>query len=392
MTKNALAGFNRSAALSTYPRKISVRTTRATAHLRSSLRTQSTDNNHVAELAGLLASGIKGWRGAVQVGFALSKELDDLGRQDEAFSHLEAAARLRRKHLQYDAADDLRIFRALEQAFSRDAIGESRKRNPGCSSSKPILVLGLPRTGSTLVERIISSHSSVMSVGETDSFSRSFIGLLSESGKRTLPSRLHLPRATLSLDMRELGESYVSALESRASDRTRILDKLPLNSLNLGLIHLSLPKAKIIHVVRHPVSACFAMFRFLFKQGYPFSYDLLELADYYIAHYRLMAHWRRVLPAGSFLDIAYEDIVHRQRETSKTLIDYLDLPWEEACVDFKSNASPVVTGSATQVRQSLYFSSIDAWKPYAKQLEPLVHRLRTAGLPVDSDTKSSSIQ
>jgi tetratricopeptide (TPR) repeat protein len=361
-----------------------------TIQLRSSLRTQSAARNHVAELTGILGSGTKGWRGAVQVGYALSKELDDLGRCDESFSYLHQAARLRRQHLQYDAADDLKIFPALEQAFNRDAIDECRKRGQGFDSAKPIFVLGLPRTGSTLVERIISSHSLVASVGETDDFTRSFVNLWGEDGKRPLPPRLSLPGASLRLDMRELGERYVASLESRASGRPRILDKLPLNSLNLGLIHLSLPRAKVVHVTRHPIAACFAMFRFLFKQGYPFSYNLSELADYYVAHHRLMAHWRRVLPPGSFLDVAYEDIVHQQRATTRTLLDHLELPWEEACVDFHANSSPTMTGSATQVRQPLYASSVDAWKRYASHLAPLTRQLAAAGIPVESSFEPSS--
>ena len=148
--------------------------------------------------------------------------------------------------------------------------------------------------------------------------------------------------------MKALGANYLTAARERAPGAARFIDKLPLNSLYLGLIHLALPNARVVHVERHPVDTCLAMYKYLFKNAYPFSYDLDELATYYIEYHRLMAHWRSVLPEGWMHDIRYEDLVRDQRGVTAELLDYLGLAWEDACLDFHLNVQPSTTGSASQ--------------------------------------------
>jgi hypothetical protein len=160
------------------------------------------------------------------------------------------------------------------------------------------------------------------------------------------------------------------------------VDKFPLNSLNIGLIHGALPNARIIHVNRNPMDACYAMYKYLFKHGYPFSYDITELANYYSHYVALMDHWRTVLPAGRIYDIHYEQVVADLPGEARRLIDHLGLTWEQACENFHSSKHVTTTGSASQVRQPVYRSSVGKWRPYDKQLEPLARALAERGVDV----------
>ena len=313
--------------------------------------------------------------------YALAKELEDLGDYDEAFKFLEKGASLRRKNQRYDLQDDIKIFTAIKDAFTRESV-EAANGN-GHVSDAPIFVLGLPRTGSTLVERIISSHSMVTSAGELNDFAIELLKLIAADNEGKQPSRLDLPRASLTVDMNRLGQNYVRAVKPLTGDASRFIDKLPLNSLYIGLIYLALPNAKVVHVNRHPVDACFAMYKYLFKNAYPFSYDLDELGEYYIQHHRLMAHWRVILPDGWLYDIQYEDIVTDQKKATENLLDYLDLEWEDSCLEFYLNEQASMTGSASQVREPLYKSSVGKWSYYERQLLPLVDKLKNAGIDID---------
>lgn len=349
-------------------------------NLRSSLRTQSTDHNHVEDLSNVLRSGTKNWRGAVQVNYALAKEFEDLEDYDRSFHHLAQGATVRRRNTKYDINDDIKIFGAIEEAVTREAMASADA--DGDPSRAPIFVLGLPRTGSTLVERIISSHSEVNTAGELNDFAIEMLKLVAAKNDGRQPSRLDLPKAALAINMQQLGHNYVEAALERVVDGVRFIDKLPLNSLYIGWIKLALPNAKIVHVERHPLDACLAMYKFLFKNAYPFSYDLSELATYYIEHHRLMAHWRDLLPAGWILDIGYEDLVTDQQRSTEELLKYLELPWEDACLDFHLNAQFSTTGSASQIREPIYDSSVGKWRVFERHLQPLIERLEDAGIVV----------
>lgn len=350
-------------------------------NLRSSLSKQTRDDNHVDELKERLEKGVRNWRGGVQVAYALAKELEDLEDYDESFKFLEKGASLRRNNQRYDLQDDIKIFAAIKDAFTKESV-EAANGN-GHVSDAPVFVLGLPRTGSTLVERIISSHSMVTSAGELNDFAIELMKLIAAENEGNQPSRLHLPRASLTADMNRLGQNYVRAVKPLTGDASHFIDKLPLNSLYIGLIYLALPNAKVVHVNRHPVDACFAMYKYLFKNAYPFSYDLDELGEYYIQHHRLMAHWRMILPDGWLYDIQYEDIVTDQKKATENLLDYLDLEWEDSCLEFYLNEQASTTGSASQVREPLYKSSVGKWSYYEKQLLPLVDKLKNAGINID---------
>ena len=350
-------------------------------NLRSSLRRQTIEDNHIKELKGRLEKGVRNWRGAVQVAYAVSKELEDIEEYDEAFEYLGKGASLRRKTLKYDLKDDIKIFSAIKNAFTGEAMEAAAGH--GYTSDAPIFILGLPRTGSTLVERIISSHSMVVTAGELNDFALELLKLTGAVNNGRQPARLDLPKASLVVDMHNLGQNYINAVKPLANEKSRFIDKLPLNSLYVGLIYLALPQAKVVHVNRHPVDTCFAIYKYHFKNAYPFSYDLDELSEYYIQHHRLVEHWREVLPDGWMYDIRYEDIVTDQTRATEKLLDYLDLEWEDSCLEFHLNEQASTTGSASQVRQPLYKSSVGKWSCYENQLRPMIDKLKAAGINID---------
>ena len=253
-----------------------------------------------------------------------------------------------------------RSVETLRLAFSKEVI--ELLANGGERSDAPIFVLGMPRTGSTLVERIISSHSDVQSAGELSVFSIEMMKMIEERSGGQPTERLDLARKASALPLEELGKRYLAAVEPIRDGSKHFVDKLPLNSLNIGMIFGALPNAKVIHVVRDPIDACYAIYKYLFKNGYPFSYNLQELAAYYTEYFRLMQHWRDVLPEGWLFDVHYEDIVADLPGEARRLVAYLGLEWQDACEHFHVNRHASTTGSASQVRQPVYGTSVGRWK------------------------------
>lgn len=341
--------------------------------LRSSLRTQTIENNHVNEMVKLQRSGIKNWRGEVHIAFALSKEYEDLSEYALSFEWLQHGSKIKRKHTRYDFEEDIKIFSTLKKAFSKQKISDLA--GTGDPSAAPIFVLGMPRTGSTLIERIISSHSSVQNAGELSCFSFAMMNQIQKENKEIITDRLELAENTTKLSINKLGEEYLRLVKPIRDKNPRFIDKLPLNSLNLGLIYCALPNAKIVHVIRNPMDACYSIFKFHFKNGYPFTYDLKELVLYYKEYFYLMQHWRDVLPKDYIYDIEYEKVVSDLPGEARRLIDFLDLTWEDKCLDFHKNTQASTTGSASQVRQPVYNSSIGKWRNYEKELQPLKEEL-----------------
>lgn len=345
--------------------------------LRSSLRTQAEDNNHVDQLTGLLEAGIRNWRGTVHVNYALAKEYEDLERFELSFAALERGASTKRKFTKYDLNDDLKIFDSLKNAFTRELI--DRFQGKGLQRNDPIFILGMPRTGSTLIERIVSSHSQVQSAGELSSFSIEMMRMIDERKSERSIDRLQLAQLATELPLEELGTRYLAAVEPIRDGSAYFVDKLPLNSLNIGLIFGAFPAAKVVHVVRDPMDACYAMYKYLFKNGYPFSYDLKELAAYYGEYFHLMQHWRDILPNGWIYDVHYEDLVSDLPGESRKLIEHLGLTWEDACESFHASRHASTTGSASQVRKPVYRSSVGKWRNFEHQLAPLKLALEESG-------------
>jgi len=341
---------------------------------RSELRVQTPVRNHVSQLEGLAASNIEDWRGEVQVRFALAKEYEDLGEYSKSFEQLRGGAKRRREHLQYDVAADVATVDWIMNAFPVIPAATT----PGAVAEAPIFVVGLPRSGTTLVERILSSHSGLSSAGELDCFAAAIVDAVRQrSGAASVPRRELVARSA-ALDFAALGADYLRRARAEFGGGGRFIDKMPLNYLYCGLIRRALPNAKIIHVTRHPMAVGYAMFKTLFKNGYPFSYDLREIGRYYAAYRRLMQHWQAAMP-GVMHEVSYEDLVANQLEETRKLLDYCGLEWEERCVAFHQNPAASTTASASQVRRPIYNSSISQWRHYEHQLAELRDEITSAG-------------
>jgi tetratricopeptide (TPR) repeat protein len=344
---------------------------------RADLRHQSASRNHVAELQGVLARGIPHPRGEVLVRHALAKELEDLGRFAESFVELRRGAALRRRHVHYDVERDLATADWIIAAFPapRLRVGE------GCPSTEPIFVVGLPRSGTTLLERVLSGHSCVSSAGELSDFADALVAAArGVSGEER--NRQGLIAAAAHVDFAAVGLDYLKRTRSFRGQTQHFIDKLPLNYLYCGPIHLALPRAKIIHLNRHPLAACHAMFKTLFKAAYPFSYDLGELARYYAAYRRLMRYWHEAMPRV-ILEVRYESLVRNLEAETRRILEFCELDFEPACLDFHRNPNPSATASASQVRRPLYDSSIALWRHYETELIPLREALIDAGIPAE---------
>ncbi|HTV80186.1 MAG TPA: sulfotransferase [Steroidobacteraceae bacterium] len=346
---------------------------------RSELRIQNAQHNHIPELESRLA-GIGDWHGEVALRYALAKEYEDLGRYEPSFAHLAQGARLRRRHLRYDVDTDIATADWIIESYPAAA------PDPGsvavaAGPDTPIFIVGMPRSGSTLLERILASHALVRAGGELPHFALAVVAAVAKRSRAPLPRR-DLVRQSAAIDFASLGRDYLRRVRAAGLSAVRFTDKMPLNYLYCGLIRRALPRARIVHVRRHPMAACYAMFKTLFQDGYPFSYDLAELGRYYVAYRRLMRHWQATLP-GCMLEVSYEALVADQRRETQRLLEFCGLGWEEACMRFHDNAAPATTASAAQVRRPLYESAISQWRNYARQLEPLRRQLLAADIDLE---------
>ena len=335
--------------------------------MRTDLRSQDADNNHVAELETLLPGVEKNWRGQVQLCFALAKELEDLGDYNRSFEYRSRGATLRREHMVYHPRQDLDTMSAIQQVFDRAAFADITS---DCNDDSPIFIIGLPRTGTTLLERILDSHSQIHSAGELNNFAQGLVGLVRQKFGKADNRDLFVEQSA-QIDFTELGEAYIQSTAALKGDSPRFVDKLPLNYLYAGLIHLALPNARIIHLHRHPMAACYAIYKQPFQDAYPFSYSLGELGYYYVAYARLMEHWRSVIPATAMTEVHYEDLVTNTEAEARRVLAFCGLFFEEQCLDFHRQKSASTTASAAQVRQPVHTRSVDLWRQYEKQLQPL---------------------
>ena len=234
-------------------------------------------------------------------------------------------------------------------------------------------MLGLPRSGTTLVERILTSHSAVRSGGESPAFPAETIKAVQRLTGQPIDKREFVARS-LEIEPRALGEAYLAAARPPLAAGARWVDKQPLNYLYAGLIARALPRARIIALAREPMDSCYAMLKTLFTGAYPFSYDLADLGRYYVAWHRLMRHWQAVL-GERLLIVHYEDLVQNQEQVSRRLLAHCGLEWQEACLAFDAQPGAVTSASAVQVRRRLYSTSVGKWRRYERQLAPLARIL-----------------
>jgi tetratricopeptide (TPR) repeat protein len=298
--------------------------------------------------------------------FALGKAYADLNQHQRSFSHLGAGNALKRRRVSYDETHTLGVFDRIRAAFSPALMRE--KSGAGHASKVPIFVVGMPRSGTTLIEQILASHSKVFGAGEREELSAALPDLKAAHSAAVFPE---VVSELSGQALHDFGSRYLERITALAPTAERIVDKMPSNFGLLGLIHLALPGARIIHARRDPLDTCLSCFSILFVGHQPYTYELGELGRYYGTYSRLMAHWRAVLPPGLVLEVRYEDVVADLEGQARRIVAHCGLPWEEACLAFHRSRRPVQTASSVQVRQPLYASSVGRWRDYANELEPL---------------------
>ncbi len=323
----------------------------------------------------------------VNINFSLGKAYEDRGDYEDAFDRYDRGNKLRRPHESYDPVQTEASHDRIIKAFTTDLI--ESKQAQAEQQNDPIFIVGLPRSGSTLIEQILASHSDVDGTHELPDLPRVVrtINQWQIQGKG-------YPDAVALLDeqkVRELGEQYLESTRRYRQGAARFTDKMPNNFSMVGLLALILPNAKIINARRHPLDSCMGSYKQLFYRGQSFTYDLVELGEYYLEYQRLMDHWHELLP-GRVLDVHYENMVADQEKQTRRLIEYCDLPWQEQCLRFYETERAVNTASSEQVRQPIYSKSINSWRRFEGQLEPLIEVLEPLLRQLPSDQRPKTLQ
>ena len=304
----------------------------------------------------------------VEFHFALAKAYDDVGRYAEAFGHLRSGNGIRRSLVDYDEESVAAHCRGIAAAFSPQAM--QAHAGGGHPSALPVFIVGMPRSGTSLIEQILAAHPLVHGAGEL-----LFINDLIAEGAAgaDYPSGI---AGLLHGALGDFGRRCEARLQALAPGARRIVDKLPANFRHLGLIHLVLPHAKILHVRRDPMDTCFSCYSKLFLNGLNYTCDLGELGRYHKMYETLMAHWRAVLPPDALLEIRYEDLLENFERGVRRIVDFCGLEWDAQCLRFHEAERPVRTLSQSQVHQPLFKTSVGRWRPYAAWLEPLQDALK----------------
>jgi tetratricopeptide (TPR) repeat protein len=305
----------------------------------------------------------------IDLHFALGKAFADLEDRQRSFGHLRRGNSLKRGQIDYDEAAAVGRLTRIEKVFSAALMGE--KQGQGDPSAAPVFIVGMPRSGTTLIEQIIASHPKAFGAGELRVMAN-LAEAISDSNGNLFPE---VVPAMSGERLRRLGGDYLRAVARMAPTAARITDKMPGNFALAGLIHLALPNARIVHVCRDPRDTAFSCFSILFARGHEFSYDLSELGRYFLAYQRLMDHWRVVMPQ-TMLEVRYEEVVADLEPQARRIIAHCGLEWDDACLAFHQTARSVRTASATQVRRPIYRTSIGRWRPYEDELQPLLQALR----------------
>lgn len=305
----------------------------------------------------------------VYLNFAMGRTLEQLGRHDEAFDAYKEGNRLHYTGTSFDEASEEQHLENSLTLFNHNLFEECRGLSSELPATNdeciPVFIIGMPRSGTTLIEQILASHPELFGAGELDAID-----------KATIKARAALqdaPDMATSLQrLRKIGQEYQEHVWKLAPDAQYITDKMPSNFRHLGLIHLMLPNAKFIHVMRDPMDSCFSCYTQRFSVGHEYSYDLEAVGRYYQRYAKLMQHWHQILPPGSILDVHYNEIIANPEHEVRRMLDHLGLAWNDACLNFHENRRTVKTASLNQVRKPIYSSSIARWKKFEKHLAPLI--------------------
>lgn len=359
-----------------YERAIALQPNMFKAHAAlATVRRQTPEDNHLKRLEALRGK-VSSPRDKLHLGHAIAKEEEDLGNYQAAFTSLGWAKQAQAEQEGYSAAADAQLFARIRAHFPRELFD---KPSSGCDNPEPIFIVGMPRTGTTLVEQILSSHSQVYAAGELGSFPLQVTRTTGNTAHELFDNKTLA--AALELNYRDLGASYIDSTRPRTGHTPRFIDKLPINFLLLGLIRLALPNAKFICLRRDPMDTCLSNYRQLFAlnfKHYRYNYELLDCGRYYIQFDQLMSHWREVMP-GAIYELQYEALVKNPESVARDLLSYCELPWEDQCLAFHQRKTSVATPSAVQVRQGIYTSSVNRWQRYGEAMQPLYELLKSAG-------------
>ncbi len=313
--------------------------------------------------------------------YALGKELEDLERWEESFDYYKQAGDAVTSVANYDVATDIALIDKIIEICDADWLNNTAASATAKDSEKtPIFIVGLPRTGTTLTERIVSSHSQVESVGET-----LFLQMILRQESRVKSTDNMNPEmieALAQIDPKLIADGYLDSVRYRLGNEPFFIDKLPFNFLFLGFIAKAWPNARIIHLGRNPMDSCFSMYKQVFTWAYKFSYSLEGLGKYFVAYERLCNHWRELLK-DRLIEVEYESLVSDTDAQTHLILEKLGLEFEQSCIDFDKNAAPTATASSVQVREKTHRRSINKWTKFAVQLQPLKEHLEGADIKVD---------
>jgi hypothetical protein len=331
----------------------------------SDLKRFKAGDTDLEKMEGLLASGgVEGRADRMALHFALGKAWMDAGDGQKAFAHLNLGNRMHRDTFAYDSDATVAWLKGLGDAYDKKLY--ARLAGAGAASEAPVFVIGMPRSGTTLVEQILASHPKVFGAGELSILTQ----LVDPYGG---VDRL---AAALTPELAEgLGQAYLDQIAALGGDKVRVVDKMPANFLMRGLIPLILPGARIIHVRRNAADTCLSCYSKHFASEQMFSYDQAELGQFYQAYAALMERWRKTLPQDRYIEVVYEDVVDDLEGQARRMIDFIGLEWNKACLSFDKTQRRVRTASVNQVREPIFKTSVGRWKPYAAELGPLLGAL-----------------
>lgn len=327
------------------------------------LGTQTTDDNHLPDLRNRLAAVLPGSEDQASLEFAYYKELEDTGNYKEAWSALKRGNDLLFARQQYNSALAGQFVQRVIRRCTPELINAG---GVGHEGPQPIFIIGMPRSGTTLLDRVLGNHSKVTSAGELDDF-----GLqLRWASDHGITLDDYVLERLESLDFVELGRRYLTQTQWRANGAPFYVDKLPRNWIVAGIIHRALPHARILNLVRDPMDVCFSSYRALLGEAYPWCYDLHSLAQHYKEYRNVMSHWHASMP-GVILDVHYADLTRDPETTTRKVLAFCGLEWEPECIDVTRNKSVVATLSMSQVREPIHARFFDEWRRYEQQLSPL---------------------
>ena len=300
--------------------------------------------------------------------FALGKAFEDIAEYDRAFSAYNRGNRLKFSSLTYNEARADTVLTRIKTLF--DSTLFETCLGSGIEDATPIFIVGLPRSGTTLIEQILASHASVYGAGELKDLNEVILTAKSDMNENRLFNQMEpgLP----GFGFGDMANNYLKRIRAMNQEAQYITDKMPANFFYIGFIHLMFPRAKIIHVMRDPMDSCFSCFSRLFNETMDFAYNLQTMGNYYVRYRQLMEHWQSVVPADNILEVHYEDIVADVESQTRRMLEYIDLPWDDACLEFYKNKRHVKTASVAQVRQPIYSTSVDRWQHFNKHLDPLM--------------------